>query len=188
MSINLVNPTPAKLRQECIVVFRGMLTEDEPDPIDLMLLRTFFERPGGEDIRLSTIRTFDIDKFKPLCNFLKGRTRNTSDKNLELLAWLIDFSLRPYTRYEYYETRRGRDLSTLIVSKVGNFVESFAGAPVDSLPSYSNAGTFEEQATKRITLEYPSGVKISVDANDIQLIEQLVKLGLGFTDFRNTLP
>ncbi len=188
MSINLVNPTPAKLRQECIVVFRGMLIENEADPIDLMLLRSFFERPGEEDLRLSTIRTFDTDKFKPLCNFLKGRTGKTSDKNLELLAWLIDFSLRPYTRYEYFETRRGRDLSSLTVSKIGDFVESFAGAPVDNALSYSYGSSFECQATKSITLEYPSGVKIRVDANDIQLIEQLVKVGQDLPDFRKTLP
>jgi hypothetical protein len=42
------------------------------------------------------IKQRDTDTFKPLCNFLKGGTNNPEEKNVELLAWLIDFKVRPY--------------------------------------------------------------------------------------------
>ncbi len=45
---------------------------------------------------LNHIRGFETDKFKPLDNYLKGHTERTDDKNLELLAWLIDFRHRPH--------------------------------------------------------------------------------------------
>jgi hypothetical protein len=39
----------------------------------------------------------DVDRFRPLINHLNKKTENTDEKNIELLAWLIDFSRRPYT-------------------------------------------------------------------------------------------
>lgn len=63
------------------------------------MLRSFLEKPDNEDISESAIRRFDPDKFKPLNNFLKKGT-NTDLKNIELLAWLIDFRPRPYSNYK----------------------------------------------------------------------------------------
>ncbi|MXV14287.1 hypothetical protein [Hufsiella ginkgonis] len=37
-------------------------------------------------------------------NFLKGKTKVSDDKNIELLAWLIDFEPRPYQYGENYLT------------------------------------------------------------------------------------
>ncbi|HEY8916084.1 MAG TPA: hypothetical protein VIM87_06575, partial [Chitinophaga sp.] len=36
------------------------------------------------------------DKFKPLVNYLNGKSKKTDRKNIELLAWLIDFPGRPW--------------------------------------------------------------------------------------------
>ncbi|WP_217698785.1 hypothetical protein [Sediminibacterium ginsengisoli] len=44
----------------------------------------------------NTIKKFDRDKFKPLNNYLKGISNNTDEKNIELLAWLIDYEPRPH--------------------------------------------------------------------------------------------
>ncbi|HEY9260965.1 hypothetical protein, partial [Chitinophaga sp.] len=34
--------------------------------------------------------------FRPLVNYLKGKSESTDEKNIELLAWLIDFPGRPW--------------------------------------------------------------------------------------------
>ncbi|MGY0035739.1 hypothetical protein [Pedobacter sp. NJ-S-72] len=91
ISINLLRPTPGKLKDECLSVFGERCL-----PKDEKIFRLFF---GPKD-KLTDyghgISKFEIDKFRPLLNFLNGKTNVTEEKNIELLAWLIDFEPRPY--------------------------------------------------------------------------------------------
>ena len=91
LSLLLAQPTPANIRRECVNVCKeGLEKKDEA------VLRAFFG-PATEQRRfLELIENFGTDKFKPLDNYLKGLTTTTDDRNLELLAWLIDFPHRPY--------------------------------------------------------------------------------------------
>jgi len=50
------------------------------------------------------IKKYEADKFKPLLNFLKGETTKTDEKNVELLALIIGFELRPYQLSYNYES------------------------------------------------------------------------------------
>lgn len=93
LSLNLTHPTPGNLKKECMELFKKYC-----DRNDRQMLKSFLERPAQEQLYSQTIRAFDRDKFKPLINFLKKRTK-THEKNIELLAWLIDFKPRPYIRY-----------------------------------------------------------------------------------------
>lgn len=145
LSLNLKHPTAAKLRNECLLLFRKGL-----DKSDYRMLRSFLERPDNEEIYESAIRRFDPDKFKPLNNFLKKDT-NTDEKNIELLAWLIDFRPRPYSNYRVTPGDSTEVASAWMVAD-------------------------EPQNRKEVTLEYPSGVKLFVDAYDFSLIAQLVRL------------
>ncbi|WP_290797873.1 hypothetical protein [Flavihumibacter sp. UBA7668] len=88
---SLLLPSPAKLREECLKI-----CEERYQPRDLKTLRDFFGVVDGKDSCLKAISRFEIDKFKPLINYLKGETEDTNEKNIELLAWLIDFQPRPY--------------------------------------------------------------------------------------------
>ncbi|RKR82859.1 hypothetical protein BDD43_3050 [Mucilaginibacter gracilis] len=145
LSLNLKHPTAAKLRNECLLLFRKGL-----DKSDYRMLRSFLERPDKEEIYESSIRRFDPDKFKPLNNFLKKGT-NTDEKNIELLAWLIDFRPRPFSNYRLthsYSTDVGQE-ATVAEKRLDR---------------------------KEVILEYPSGVKLFVDAYDFSLIAQLVRL------------
>jgi hypothetical protein len=91
LSLNLALPTPAKLRDECLKVYaERFLKKDEK------ALRLFFDVPTEGNDYGKSIKNVDIDNFKPLINFLKGKTSQTDDKNIELLAWLINYSQRPY--------------------------------------------------------------------------------------------
>lgn len=93
ISLNLIHPTPGKLKDECLIIY-----EERPLKKDENLFRSFFE--SKEDITNFTgsIKTHDIDKFRPLVYFLKRKTTVPDNKNVELLAWLIDFEPRPYDR------------------------------------------------------------------------------------------
>ena len=149
LSLNLKHPTAAKLRNECLLLFRKGL-----DKADYRMLRSFLGRPDNEEIYESAIRRFDPDKFKPLNNFLKKGT-NTDEKNIELLAWLIDFRPRPFSNYKSVNMllpESNLDLTTQLIDNYGQI------------------------GRKEVTLEYPSGVKVLVDAYDFSLIARLVRL------------
>lgn len=91
LSLLLAQPTPANIRRECVNVCKeGLAKKDEA------VLRAFFGPASDQRRFLELIENFATDKFKPLDNYLKGVTATTDDRNLELLAWLIDFPHRPY--------------------------------------------------------------------------------------------
>lgn len=91
LSLHLAQPTPGSLKKACIAVYNNsFLKKDE------RLLEDFFERKVDATGYERVIRQFDTERFKPLCNFLREKTCNTEEINIELLAWLIDFHPRPY--------------------------------------------------------------------------------------------
>ncbi|MGE9310792.1 hypothetical protein ACLOAU_04080 [Niabella sp. CJ426] len=162
-------------------------------------MKSFFECPLNEELHPSRIKRFDIDKFKPLQNFLK-KPVNTREKNIELLAWLIDFKFRPYSRYIDTISKHagGKRFSNLKVLKTGTIIENLRET-VEQIKEFEYAGAvlknenrsvfdiptdhyfeipFDVQKgiTKQIILEYPSGVKLKVGVDDLKLIGQLVKM------------
>lgn len=92
LSLNLVNPTSAKVKADCIQVCEERFLKSDEG-----VLRVFFNQQDGESAYRRAISQCDTDIFKPLCNFIRGKTSNTDDRNIELLAWLIDFDKRPYS-------------------------------------------------------------------------------------------
>jgi hypothetical protein len=115
LSTNLIHYTPANIRNEVRLLI------DIYDKSDKGILKDFFNISYDKDLFSSAINWADIGKFKPLCNFLRIGN-NVNMRTIELLAWLIDFNPRPFSKYWRY------------------------------------------------------GVKLSVDASDLSLIAQLVKL------------
>lgn len=103
----LMHPTPANIRRECATVY-----QERYDKKDEPMLRAFFgpAEPGRKFQAL--IENFDVDRLRPLNSFLReeGR-RNITDRNLELLAWLIDFKYRPYNfGMEVFLTEKERQI------------------------------------------------------------------------------
>lgn len=90
LSPNLQYPSPAKLRDECIIVFSERFIKKDEDT-----LRAFFGAKNDLSDYNLNIRNVDIDRFRPLVNFLNGGTTKPDVKIVELLAWLIDFNPRP---------------------------------------------------------------------------------------------
>lgn len=90
-SPDLKQPTPANIRSECLTVYK-----ERPDKKDEPVLRSFFGPAAENNSFLIPIQNFPTERFKALSNYLKGIASTTDDKNVELLAWLIDFQHRPF--------------------------------------------------------------------------------------------
>ena len=91
LSLNLAQPRPGQLREECLLTLNA-----RPDVKDEKIIRDFFNSGTFSNDYSQSIQGFDPDRLKPLSNFLKGKTEDPDPKNVELLAWLIDFEPRPY--------------------------------------------------------------------------------------------
>lgn len=92
LSSNLDQLTPAKLRNESVRIMATRFCET-----DHRTLTDFFgfENNNPEQLQRA-MDNCDVDKFKPLINYLKGKTSDTDQKNIELLAWLLNLKPRPY--------------------------------------------------------------------------------------------
>ena len=98
LPLGLVILSPAKLRDECLKI-----CDERYNSRDLRTLKDFFGVGNGKLEFLKLIDQVDVDKLKPLIRFLNGETASTNEKNIELLAWLIDFQPRPFELGRKYE-------------------------------------------------------------------------------------
>lgn len=88
----LIQSTPANIRRECANVY-----QERNEKKDEQTLRAFFGPAEQGRKLLSVIQKFDVDRFRPLDSYLKEpEKKGINDRNLELLAWLIDFRHRPF--------------------------------------------------------------------------------------------
>lgn len=218
---NLMNPTSANLRNECLY-----LVGDVKNIADQRLLEHFIERPFDVATYERSVKRYDVDRFKPLSNLIKGSVKGTNERNVELLAWMLDFSPRPYPKF--FSMQRGKEKSnfyldqampdtlkkkdipdsrdssafletSLAVNANGSMVagHKYANQKKDNcIPSsigfdipinyWEIRGRKTKQnpmypmsdakENKNVILEYPSGVKLTVDASDLDLIARLIKL------------
>lgn len=91
---NLLHPTPGKLKDEALYVCSHRFKRS-----DEHILIEFFESQKDQAAYIAEIKKADLDDFRPLLNFLKGRTETPDMRQVELLAWLTDFANRPYAKY-----------------------------------------------------------------------------------------
>ena len=100
----IAEPTPGRLRDMSLIVYN-----DRYERGDEGILERFFGKTDENKNRHQTIERVDLDRLRPLVNYLKTSTVDTELKNIDLLAWLIDYKGRPY-RYgpdEYDEPDGG---------------------------------------------------------------------------------
>lgn len=107
----LLSPSPAQLRDFCLALCdKADLSND-----DRTILNNFF-KVGSTDVKeiATIISKFDIDKFKPIQNFLKGKT--TTSKNhavIEMVALLYDYEMRPYGKFLKLSADDGKERECL---------------------------------------------------------------------------
>lgn len=89
----LLEPTRKRIREACIWLYNKRNEKNDGE-----ILRRFFDFKEEED-PYKKIKKFDLDKFRPIDNFLKGKTKDPDDICVEMVSWLIDFKPRPYAAY-----------------------------------------------------------------------------------------
>jgi hypothetical protein len=96
----LIHPTPANIRDACLSLIKnGIKKKDEN------ILNGFVEARADRAGYVQAFENCDIDKFRPLVNFLKNPRINTAKINVELLAFLIDHEPRPWVLGTTYPVR-----------------------------------------------------------------------------------
>lgn len=149
----LKQPTPASIRKECLIVY-----EERPDKKDEPILRSFFGPADENKSYLTPIENFQTDGFRAFTNYLKGRSSKTDDKNVELLAWLINFSHRPY-RY---------DMEVILSENEKAILNT------DEVNGESIQNGIEENNSERVLVE-PQGIEMGHNATPIVEVEGFSK-------------
>lgn len=91
----LMNPTRARIRQRCVdLAERGLAPDGEA------ALCGYFDKEPGRGEGIAALRKSEPEDFKVLENFLGNTSINTKEKNVELVAWLIDYPHRPVTVFK----------------------------------------------------------------------------------------
>ncbi|MBX9806809.1 MAG: hypothetical protein K2X95_03315 [Flavobacteriaceae bacterium] len=89
----LLNPSPAELKNLCLLLWdRGCSNLDQE------ILDRFFDF-NDKSTKRQQVEHFDVDKLKPISNFIRGKTETTRPINLDLIAVLVDFNPRPYGKF-----------------------------------------------------------------------------------------
>lgn len=94
LALGLENPTVSKLRDRCLVILA-----DKTRVGDHQLVKEFYDPENQKDILEAHIRRTNPDIMKALTKFMKGETTKTEEKNVKLLAALINFEPRPYSKW-----------------------------------------------------------------------------------------
>lgn len=89
----LLNPSPAELKNLCLLLF-----DKGCNKLDQEILDRFFDL-NDKSSKRKQIEHFDVDKLRPIGNFLKGNTETTRAINLDLIAVLVNFNPRPYRKF-----------------------------------------------------------------------------------------
>ncbi|MCD0476701.1 hypothetical protein LPB87_20100 [Flavobacterium sp. EDS] len=89
----LLNPSPAQLRNLCLILFDRSLSINDENTF-----RVFLNAKEGDDLR-RVIERFEISRFRSIISFLTGEKESDNPARIELAAILVDFEMRPYSRF-----------------------------------------------------------------------------------------
>jgi hypothetical protein len=115
LSPNLSSSTPARLKDECMMVLA-----QRHKPGDEKLLRMIFGYRENIDAYLKAIDK-KTDKFRPLNYFLGGKTTDPDERVIDLLALLIGFEPRPVITG--YVVNTGKNETGIVTGKTETTTE-----------------------------------------------------------------
>ena len=112
----LLNPTPAQLRNLCLMTFDNGLSANDKN-----VFTVFFNGKEEEALR-KAIENFDIGKLKPVISFLKGEKDSEHVSRIELAAILVEFNSRPYSKYLQSAKTQLKDNTKDVLAEKKDFV------------------------------------------------------------------
>jgi hypothetical protein len=89
----LINPSPAQLRNLCLIFFDESLSNN-----DEITMKLFFNVKEEESLR-KAIEKCEISRFRPIRSFLRGEKDSENMIRIELAAILVDYNPRPYKKF-----------------------------------------------------------------------------------------
>lgn len=90
----LFNPSPAKLRDLCILLFREKQNKD-----DLESFKLYFGFEFSLDKTFELNQDERLNKFKTIGKFLKGESSLTNTNGLDLAAMFVGLEKRPFNKF-----------------------------------------------------------------------------------------
>ncbi|WP_461790659.1 hypothetical protein [Pedobacter sp.] len=165
LPIRLQEPSPAKIRDH---LEHYLSTSFDPMK-DGQVLEAFFGKQQDAAAYAKMVKHAEIDDFRPVINWLKGKTSTPEDKHVHLAALLLDFE-RPCVfgkNYNSDETKVADDVDVTLVTAIelerGDQPE--AGSRID-LPETTT--TVEgEKDIKKGDVMLPSGEENSLNGEGI---------------------
>jgi hypothetical protein len=137
LSVALENPERLKLKKECLMVYALKNSNEDGE-----IIRGFFDPSRKYNDHVKSIESFDLDKFRPLINYLTKGTTIRDEQAVKLLAWLLDF--QPYDEWKASKYATTNFFSSRELAKESAVESGVCGA----LPEKSKAdeiGTIAEQ-------------------------------------------
>lgn len=90
----LLNPSPAQLRNLCLLLFENGLSKSDEE-----VFIVFFSAQNEPFALRKNIENFDVEKLRSIGNFLKGRSQRTNTNSLNLIAIMLNYQHRPYHKF-----------------------------------------------------------------------------------------
>lgn len=104
LDARLIRASPAKVRDLCLIRLARDLSQD-----DQRVFKDFFDPFNKYHDLEKAVKTVELEKLRPLQNFVLEYTSVRNDDIVKLLAVLIDFQPRPY---EVWKRQRRLEQST----------------------------------------------------------------------------
>lgn len=167
-------PSPGELKSWCLTcLVQGLNTDDK-----LVFMRFFNSEQTAADLA-DLIESFDLDKLRPLRNFISGETqRRPDEKIVKLLAVLIDFKPRPYNASHWKESTYTDNLNQ---SEGNPTTEKFPPvSPISDIETEPNVSDEEKALIESGTADKPKS-SLKEWMNGIPKAKTLLYTGGGLT-------
>jgi hypothetical protein len=89
----LLNPSLAQLRNLCLLLLENNLSKSDEE-----IYRVFFQVAEGA-VHRKAVENFDIEKFRAVGNFLRGKSGRPNAVSLNLISVLVNYQPRPFNKY-----------------------------------------------------------------------------------------
>jgi hypothetical protein len=114
----LLKPTPAQIRDFCLIIHDNGMSNRDKEVFEL-----FFKTKPDSTLR-KAIEKMDVEKFKKICNFLNNKSLSTSQNSLNLVAILVGYELRPFSRF-LNAVLESKNVDVIEQNKALDLVDSF---------------------------------------------------------------
>lgn len=92
--LDLVDPSPAKLRNLCVDIFAKGLTKNDEN-----IFVSFFEAKENSKLEMA-IENCNVDRFRPIVSILRGTNSTDDRERIEMAAILVDQKPRPFLKFK----------------------------------------------------------------------------------------